>query len=594
MPYIFFDFKIEERKIEKNCIDILLNGKNIQDYIILKMQTENEFYIIDSKFWNNWNKEINSKNYEELNNLRIHTENICDENGIINEGLLYLSDYIILTKRIYNLFCIWYGKPLIEIKREKIIIENERKNESFFKLNKDDKEMSTLVQTEDLKTHKKIEIEVYPVFLTFVNFNELQINCNNSFSKFKEEIKLKLKNNFISFDKYSRKEKFSQLLKILQKNVNIEIDENNSRLWIFYQEFLEIVNNNDSLEKKGIFNKAVILLEINKNGTWPMDEFNSNKGEIKSKDIAPFGINNIGNVCYMNSILQILLNIDEIKDIFIKMNYGKEQKFLNFLINYKSANYRLVEEFINLLIDKWIERKKTLSPKKFKEICGKINENFKGFIQQDANDFFNFLIQNMHEGTNIKTGEINFLNKEFVDTNENELGNEYWANNIRNNASYIYSLFMGQLQSKLTCNICKECKIKYEPFSILDLPLPEKNNIILYIKLFRLPLKLHPSFNNSNNESSKKNDLKRIRLINYQNKKEENTIKNKNFVDKKLIEKSSFESETEIKTKLNNLNKSSSTDRLIRNGLHSNIQILLKIEISRNAKINERIRFKYR
>ena len=325
-----------------------------------------------------------------------------------------------------------------------------------------------------------------------------------------------------------------------------------------------------------------------------MDEFNSNKGEIKSKDIAPFGINNIGNVCYMNSILQILLNIDEIKDIFIKMNYGKEQKFLNFLINYKSANYRLVEEFINLLIDKWIERKKTLSPKKFKEICGKINENFKGFIQQDANDFFNFLIQNMHEGTNIKTGEINFLNKEFVDTNENELGNEYWANNIRNNASYIYSLFMGQLQSKLTCNICKECKIKYEPFSILDLPLPEKNNIILYIKLFRLPLKLHPSFNNSNNESSKKNDLKRIRLINYQNKKEENTIKNKNFVDKKLIEKSSFESETEIKTKLNNLNKSSSTDRLIRNGLHSNIQILLKIEISRNAKINERIRFKYR
>ena len=587
LPYIFFDFKIEERKIEKNCIDILLNGKNIQDYIILKMQTENEFYIIDSKFWNNWNKEINSKNYEELNNLRIHTENICDENGIINEGLLYLSDYIILTKRIYNLFCIWYGKPLIEIKREKIIIENERKNESFFKLNKDDKEMSTLVQTEDLKTHKKIEIEVYPVFLTFVNFNELQINCNNSFSKFKEEIKLKLENNFISFDKYSRKEKFSQLLKILQKNVNIEIDENNSRLWIFYQEFLEIVNNNDSLEKKGIFNKAVILLEINKNGTWPMDEFNSNKGEIKSKDIAPFGINNIGNVCYMNSILQILLNIDEIKDIFIKMNYGKEQKFLNFLINYKSANYRLVEEFINLLIDKWIERKKTLSPKKFKEICGKINENFKGFIQQDANDFFNFLIQNMHEGTNIKTGEINFLNKEFVDTNENELGNEYWANNIRNNASYIYSLFMGQLQSKLTCNICKECKIKYEPFSILDLPLPEKNNIILYIKLFRLPLKLHPSFNNSNNESSKKNDLKRIRLINYQNKKEENTIKNKNFVDKKLIEKSSFESETEIKTKLNNLNKSSSTDRLIRNGLHSNIPILLKIEISRNKECKE-------
>ena len=588
LPYIFFDFKSEERKIEKNCIDVLLNGKNIQEYIISKMENETEFFVIDSKFWENWNKLINSNNYEELNNIKIHTENICNQNGIINEGLVYLNDYIILTKRIYDLFCTWYGKPLIEIKREKIIFEDENENNHFSKLNVEDKDKMPLLQIEDLNTHKIWEIEIFPIFLHFVDFQILQIKCQNSLSKFKEEIKFKLNDKYTSFDKYSRKEKFSNILKILQKNVNADIDEKNSRLWIYYQEFFGIVNYNESLEKKGIYNKAVIILEINKTGTWPMDEFESIKAETKNKDIAPFGIMNIGNSCYMNSVLQVLLNISEIKEIFMNMKFGKDVKFLNFLINYKSGNYKLVEEFFNLLIDKWIERKNTLSPKKFKEICGRINPNFKGFVQQDANDFFNFLIQNLHEGTNLKTGEINVLDKESNDTNENELANEYWSNTVRNNASYFYSLFFGQLQSKLTCNKCHKHKIKYEPFSILDLPLPEKNNIILFIKLFRLPLKLS-SFNDDNSQSLKKITATKIKLINYkrediqQKKTTDNEIKRK--YDININEQSSLEIET--RKKLESLSKNSSKDELISNNLHLNIPILLKIEISRNEQCEE-------
>jgi ubiquitin C-terminal hydrolase len=66
---------------------------------------------------------------------------------------------------------------------------------------------------------------------------------------------------------------------------------------------------------------------------------------------------------------------------------------------------------------------------------------FKTNDQQDAHDFYTFLVDNLHEETNIKSGRKKYDVKEesdTIDTSEYELSNEYWANTIRQNASYIY------------------------------------------------------------------------------------------------------------------------------------------------------------
>ena len=244
----------------------------------------------------------------------------------------------------------------------------------------------------------------------------------------------------------------------------------------------------------------IIVLEIKEKNYWPSYKLKKEGKKDDKKIMTYSGLANIGNTCYMNSVLQIFLNIIKLKEIFLKQDEKENELFMNFIMNSnKSKNGGLIQEFINLLNERWIQEKKEIIPKKFKEICGEYNDTFKGFEQQDAHDFYTFLLDSLHEDTNIKSNFIKVEENEEINDQitENDLANEYWANNVRNNASYFYALFMGQLKSTLTCSQCKKSKIKYEPFSSLELPIPEAKKIILEITLYRLPYRLKPLFKNS-------------------------------------------------------------------------------------------------
>ena len=596
--YIFFKTKLDDYSIQKNCIELLLKGNSLNDYIIERMQYDTNFYIIDKDFYNKWTEYGHLHGYEQnkinLKNMRMNNNKISDKNGRLLESKEFDVDYIILSKRIYTLFCNWYRSPTgVELMREKIYLDEYEKNKSQIKSSKYKKKKTSnnsIFKGIDFQTNQKYELELNPIFVLFYNFSDL-LKKNSTFASVKEELKKNINNkNGFSFYPFSRKSKFDILLKRLEESLEVKLEKEYSRLWLYFNDKFDIVNFEETLEQKNATNDVIVVLEIKEKNYWPSYKLKKEGKREDKKAMTYSGLANIGNTCYMNSILQIFLNIPKLKDIFLRKNEKEEELFMNFITNLSKSNKgALIQEFINLLKERWLLEKKEIIPKKFKEICGEYNDTFKGFEQQDAHDFYTFLLDSLHEDTNIKSNFIKMEENEEIteQITENDLANEYWANNVRNNASYFYALFMGQLKSTLTCSLCKKSKIKFEPFTSIELPIPEPKKIILEITLYRLPYKLKPSFKNNNidlnDKDSKKKKIKK-------KKTEETAVtsdKTKNKIDNSDIILNAASTTNLIKSGESDSKKNIKNDKdnsLIANSLNFNIPIKLKIEINRKEK----------
>uniref|UniRef100_A0A1A9W1A0 ubiquitinyl hydrolase 1 n=1 Tax=Glossina brevipalpis TaxID=37001 RepID=A0A1A9W1A0_9MUSC len=101
-----------------------------------------------------------------------------------------------------------------------------------------------------------------------------------------------------------------------------------------------------------------------------------------------FGLVNFGNTCYSNSVLQALY--------FCK-------PFREKVLEYKAKNKRPKETLLSCLADLFYniatQKKKvgSIAPKKFIARLRKEKEEFDNYMQQDAHEFLNFLINHINE-----------------------------------------------------------------------------------------------------------------------------------------------------------------------------------------------------
>lgn len=167
-----------------------------------------------------------------------------------------------------------------------------------------------------------------------------------------------------------------------------------------------------------------------------------------------------GNTCYSNSVLQALY--------FCK-------PFREKVLEYKAKNKRTKETLLSCLADLFFsiatQKKKvgSIAPKKFIARLRKEKEEFDNYVQQDAHEFLNFLINHINE---IILAERNQGQKKSATTNDPP------------EPTWVHEIFQGILTSETRCLNCETVSSKDENFFDLQVDVDQNTSITHCLRCF--------------------------------------------------------------------------------------------------------------
>ncbi|XP_069592470.1 ubiquitin carboxyl-terminal hydrolase 19 isoform X2 [Ranitomeya imitator] len=197
------------------------------------------------------------------------------------------------------------------------------------------------------------------------------------------------------------------------------------------------------------------------------------------------GLVNLGNTCFMNSVIQSLSNTRELRDYFQDHSFESEINCNNPL----GTGGRLAVSFAVLLRALWKGTHHAFQPSKLKAIVASKASQFTGYAQHDAQEFMAFLLDGLHEDLN------RIQNKPYTETVDSdgrpdeEVADEAWLRHKMRNDSFVVDLFQGQYKSKLVCPVCAKVSITFDPFLYLPVPLPQKQKVLTVFYFAKEPHK---------------------------------------------------------------------------------------------------------
>uniref|UniRef100_A0A8C2ADK1 Ubiquitin carboxyl-terminal hydrolase n=1 Tax=Cyprinus carpio TaxID=7962 RepID=A0A8C2ADK1_CYPCA len=193
------------------------------------------------------------------------------------------------------------------------------------------------------------------------------------------------------------------------------------------------------------------------------------------------GLRNLGNTCFMNSILQCLSNTQSLRDYCLHNSHRRD------LNNNSRTNTALMEEFAKLIQTMWTSSSsEAVSPSEFKTQIQRYAPRFVGYNQQDAQEFLRFLLDGLHNEVNRVTVRPRGNMEDFDHLPDEEKGKKMWAKYLEREDSKIVDLFVGQLKSSLTCSECGYCSTVFDPFWDLSLPIAKGYGEVSLMDCMRL------------------------------------------------------------------------------------------------------------
>ena len=190
------------------------------------------------------------------------------------------------------------------------------------------------------------------------------------------------------------------------------------------------------------------------------------------------GLQNIGNTCFMNSVLQCLLHCRPLCEYFLSGQYKEEINESNAL----GSGGKLVTEFAKLVEQVWVHpTDSSVTPRDLKWVIGQHAPMFVGYHQHDSQELVTFLLDGLHEDLNLVKSKPYTEAIEANDRPDSVVAKLCWEQHLLRNRSKIVDLFQGQFKSRLSCPHCNKSSVTFDPFMYLSLPIPNHPDLPLLV-----------------------------------------------------------------------------------------------------------------
>jgi len=207
----------------------------------------------------------------------------------------------------------------------------------------------------------------------------------------------------------------------------------------------------------------------------------------RPRDGGKVGLKNLGNTCFMNSVLQCLSNTQPLIEYCLDESYVRD-------VNTTTSNMKggLIKAYASLMRSLWTEKTDSVSPTAFKTSIQKFAPRFMGYAQQDSQEFLRYLLEGLHEDVNRVTKKpqpIILEDEQLEKKNDNGKALEYWKAYVNRDNSVIVDMFVGQLKSELKFTSCGHRSVTFDPFWDLSLPIPRSGRNVSLDDCLRLFMK---------------------------------------------------------------------------------------------------------